>query len=205
MPLVGSFAGASARAYGLGAGIIPIVGDFESIQTITVGAGGSSFVEFTSIPQTYTHLQMRWITRTNRATYSTDDFKFQINGRTTAAYYTNHRTTGSGAAVTTENYPNSSALTGYLLGIPAAAGATTSVFGVGITDILDYKNTNKNKTLRSLSGMDNNSASANTLGYVTIQSGGFLDTTAISSIKILPGNGTLLSEYTSFALYGVNA
>ena len=34
---------------------------FESIATVTVGSGGAANVEFTSIPGTYTHLQLRAI------------------------------------------------------------------------------------------------------------------------------------------------
>jgi hypothetical protein len=35
------------------------VGDYESIATVSVGGGGAADVEFTSIPGTYTHLQIR--------------------------------------------------------------------------------------------------------------------------------------------------
>jgi len=45
----------------------PQVGDFESIATVTVGAGGSSEINFTSIPSTYQHLQIRILSRDNRA------------------------------------------------------------------------------------------------------------------------------------------
>jgi hypothetical protein len=41
--------------------VAPPVGDFESIATVTVGGGGAANVEFTSIPATYTHLQLRII------------------------------------------------------------------------------------------------------------------------------------------------
>lgn len=205
MPIVGSFAGASARAYGLGAGVTPIVGDFESIQTITVGSGGAANIEFTSIPQTYTHLQIRFIARDNRATYGSDDFKMQINGQTSANYYTNHRIYGTGASSGSEGYSTSSGIQGYLMGVPSASGSSANVFGVAIVDILDYRNTNKLKTFRSLSGVENNSSNGNTLGAVLLFSGTYLDTTAISSIKVSPGNGTLINQYSSFALYGVNA
>ena len=40
-----------------------ITGSYESIATVTVGSGGSSYIEFTSIPGTYTHLQIRGILR----------------------------------------------------------------------------------------------------------------------------------------------
>jgi hypothetical protein len=39
--------------------------DFESIATVTVGGGGAATVEFTSIPGTYQHLQIRAIAWSN--------------------------------------------------------------------------------------------------------------------------------------------
>jgi hypothetical protein len=36
---------------------------YESIATVTVGGGGAATVAFTSIPATYTHLQIRGIGR----------------------------------------------------------------------------------------------------------------------------------------------
>jgi hypothetical protein len=203
MPVLATFGGTSLRNYGLQAGAA-LVGDFDSIATQTVGSGGTSFVEFTSIPQTYTHLQIRFIARDNRATYGSDDMKVQPNNQTTAAYYTNHRMYSTGATSGSENYPTSSGITGFLGGVPSATGSSTNVFGAGVIDILDYRNTNKFKTFRSLSGVDNNSSSANTVGAILYLTGLFLDTTAISSIKISTGNATLWSQYSSFALYGVN-
>ena len=40
---------------------------YESIATVTVGAGGSSSVTFSSIPSTYQHLQIRYINTTSTA------------------------------------------------------------------------------------------------------------------------------------------
>jgi hypothetical protein len=46
-------------------GVAPSTTSYESIATVTVGSGGSAAnVEFTSIPATYTHLQIRGIART---------------------------------------------------------------------------------------------------------------------------------------------
>jgi len=41
---------------------------YESIQTVTVGAGGTATVTFSSIPATYTHLQIRGIARASADT-----------------------------------------------------------------------------------------------------------------------------------------
>jgi hypothetical protein len=63
-------------------------------------------------------------------------------------------------------------------------------------DILDYKDTNKYKTVRDLSGLD-----ANGSGGVEFGSGLWMNTAAINTLKVYAiGN---LVQYTQFALYGV--
>ena len=53
------------------------IGDYESIATVSVGAGGTSAVEFTTIAGTYSHLQIRGIAKGGEATFS----QFKINTR----------------------------------------------------------------------------------------------------------------------------
>ena len=78
------------------------------------------------------------------------------------------------------------------------AGTTANTFGPMILDILDYTNTNKYKTVRSLSGFDSNGA-----GKVDFFSGFyFLNTNAITQIDITGGGGTF-AQYSHFALYGI--
>jgi hypothetical protein len=76
-------------------------------------------------------------------------------------------------------------------------GATASVFGAGVIDILDYANTSKYKTIRTLSGWDKNGG-----GNVGLSSGLWLSTSAISSIVIGSQTGNLVTN-TQFALYGI--
>jgi len=40
-----------------------LIGDFESIATVSVGSGGAADVTFSSIPATFTHLQIRYIVK----------------------------------------------------------------------------------------------------------------------------------------------
>jgi hypothetical protein len=65
-----------------------------------------------------------------------------------------------------------------------------------VTDIIDYANTNKYKTLRSLGGTDRNGT-----GEIQLASGLWMNTTAISSIQITTGAN--FTTTTQFALYGV--
>jgi hypothetical protein len=188
MPIVGSFAGASARAYGLGASA-PAVGDFESIATITVGSGGASYVEFTSIPATYSHLQLRL-----SALYSTgNNMHLRYNNDTTNGNYTWHHLYADGATAASNAGVNGGRnLIGY------ATNASNPV--VSVTDILDYANTSKLKTVRTIAGQDNNGS-----GEVALWSGVYNATSvAISSLRVTPEAGTI-SQYSIFALYGVKA
>jgi len=164
---------------------------FISIATVTVGSGGAASAEFTSIPSTYSHLQLRVFTQGTRA--NTIDFLYiQLNSDTSTSY-TYHYLTGDGAsaiagAITSDTY--------FDLG-RYPASSSTSIFGASVIDILDYANTNKYKTLRHLGSYD-----ANGSGRVEFRSGLWLKTNAITSIKFAMANANL-GQYSTFALYGI--
>lgn len=169
------------------------LGDFSQIATTTVGAGGATEIVFSSIPQTYTHLQIRGIARTSRVSSPTQDaIKIQFNSDT-ATNYSNHYILGDGSTASSGASTSSASM--------FADGFTSSdvsYFGVGIIDILDYINTNKYKTIRSLSGWDSNGA-----GRVWFESGNWRSTNAVTSIKLSPNTGPNFNQYSSFALYGI--
>lgn len=166
---------------------------FESIATVTVGSGGASNVEFTSIPGTYTHLQLRVLARDSRANLGTN-LNIQFNSDT-GTNYTSHSLYGDGVGATA--IADGASQTSALAMRTAGNNSSTSVFGTGIIDILDYTNTNKYKTTRSLSGYDNNGS-----GNIYLTSGLWLSTNAITSIKLTPVTTPIL-QYSSFALYGI--
>jgi hypothetical protein len=165
---------------------------FESIATVTVGSGGAANVEFTSIPATYTHLQVRGIGRSTR-TATIDDLGIRINSDT-GSNYAYHILRGDGASVIAA--AGATQTTGYA-GRIAAASATSSVFGVAVIDILDYANTNKYKTIRGLAGSDNNGN-----GNVEFGSTLWMNTNAITNILLYPPSFNF-AQYTHFALYGI--
>jgi hypothetical protein len=190
MPIVGSFAGASARAYGLGAGVL--VGDFESIANVTAGSAVAN-VEFTSIPATYSHLQIRGIARGASTTGNVD---IQFNGDT-ATNYSRHYVYGDGSSAASFN---AATINFIRVSTVSSSSSTASVFGGFVLDILDYSNTNKYKTARSIAGLDNNGS-----GEIGLRSGNWRSNSAITSIKLWTGDATNLAQYSSFALYGVKA
>lgn len=176
---------------------------YESISTVTVGSGGSSSIEFTSIPSTYTHLQIRGILQTNRSSYIVDLTKIQFNNDT-AANYSGHNLYGG--YNTTPNV-NASANTSasYMAFQALNSGVGANIFTGVVMDILDYANTNKYKTVRNLQGFDvNGTVGTGSLGgTIALSSGNWRSTNAITSVKISMIDGTLFNQYSSLALYGI--
>jgi len=166
-------------------GALPEVGDYESISTVTVGVGGQSSITFSSIPGTYKHLQIRALNLTNNAASVSTVY---FNGDTTNTNYKNHLLFGFGA--TANAGANSVPYA------PVIQGGTLSAPGAMILDILDYANTNKNKTTRDLVGYD-----ANGSGGIALNSNLWLNTAAITSITF--NANTTFQQYSSFALYGI--
>ena len=176
----------------LSGGVAPT--DYESIQTVTVGAGGSSSITFSSIPSTYSHLQVRGIARSTVGS-STDFIAVQFNGDG-STNYRSHFLDGNGSSASAANTgAQSYAEFHYIPG----ASASSNVFGTLVIDILDYANTNKNKTVRALTGFDNNGN-----GNVELNSLLYISTSAISSFSFYAGPAANnFTQYSSFALYGI--
>jgi hypothetical protein len=182
--------------------IVALLGDgggaansYESIATVTVGAGGSSTISFSSIPSTYKHLQIRLIGRTNVAS-TNGGVRIAMNSDATAANYRSHYLQGNGSTVSAGTSAGSTSGIQDMASI-TGNNATANNFGAAVIDILDYTNTNKYKTVRSLSGQDNNGN-----GATTFASGLWLSTSAINALT-LEGNGSNFVQYTTAALYGV--
>jgi hypothetical protein len=174
-----------------GAAVAP--SSYESIATVSVGLGGSSSITFSSIPSTFTHLQIRWIARDSFAGDASDAI-IRFNSDS-GSNYSWHQLIGD--SVTAAAYASTSQ-TSARAGFETGTTSGSNIFGVTVLDILDYANTNKYKTLRNLAGFDNNSA-----GSVALNSASWQSTSAITSIVIAPRVGTLYSQYSHFALYGI--
>ena len=164
------------------------LGAMIPIATSTVGAGGVATVTFSSIPQNYEHLQIRYMLS---ASSLNTDLRIQLNADT-GANYTRHYLYGldGSSVVSGASTSNTSTSIGYAF---AAIARPYS----GVADILDSSNTSKYKTIRSLSGGCDASAAS-----IIYFSGLWLNTSAISSIVLTQSSGNF-SQYSSFALYGI--
>jgi hypothetical protein len=179
-----------------GAGAPASTNSYESIATST--PSGTGQVTFNSIPSTYKHLQIRGIYR-NSANVGGDDPRLRFNNDSGANYIT-HRLYGLGSGTPSAN-TSGTGDTSMQIGYNTADGSTgASIFTGCVIDILDYTNTNKNRTVRTLDGFDNNGS-----GTIQFLSGLYVSTTTISRIDLYCFNlgSNNWATGTTFALYGI--
>lgn len=190
-PLVSTFAGAALRPYGftLG-GAAPAAFELISTQVLT---GTAATVTFSSIPSTYTHLQLRIVAKFSAAS-ATGYSAVRFNSDS-AANYSYHYLYGTGTSVASTGSAGTSFAGLVFMG---ANDVGASVFSSNIIDILDYKDTNKYKTTRLLGGR-----SQSTSPQVNLVSGNWRSTSAITSIDLPVLDGTSYSIGSRFSLYGV--
>jgi len=162
------------------------------IASSTVGAGGASSIDFTSIPGTYTDLIIKCSLRTGESAIYTDiDITFNSeSARQWRGLY----------AVTTS--PGSSTSTGFNIAATAvAANSTASTFSNCDIYIPNYTSSN----VKSISGdgvAENNSGSNwnNNLSANTITNG-----TAVTSISLVPFGSNSFVQYSTAYLYGIKS
>jgi hypothetical protein len=173
--------------------VIPVVPSaFESIATATPSS--ASTVTFSSIPSTYTHLQVRYLIRT---TSGGNYVSLRLNDDT-GSNYAYHSLMGDGSTTiargtTAANFIE--VMEDFNEGTVASPSPN-----VGIIDIHDYASTTKNKTVRAFVGGDNNST-VTTRGNVHLASGLWLSTSAVNSLTIFSQQQWAFS--TVFSLYGI--
>ena len=162
---------------------------YESIATAN-GTGSSGVITFSSIPATYEHLQIRIL---GRSTSTGTTIAITANSDTGSNYarhfvYGDGSTAGAGGNASQSN-----------MGIAYVTSSSnlSNTYAVNIVDVLDYRNTNKYKTFRVLTGVDVNGSG----GYVQLSSGLWQSTSAITSLTFT--NSTNYTTDTSFALYGI--
>lgn len=154
-------------------------------------------VTFSNIPNYYEHLQIRAISRVDAADNGRS-ILVQFNGDT-GANYAYHLLYGNGSSAAATGAASQNNMTYQL--ISAGANATSGIFGGGILDILDYANTNKFKTTRSISGLELNIGSTDSQARVA--SGLWQSTNAITSITLTSAVSGNFIANSHFALYGI--
>jgi hypothetical protein len=174
---------------------------YESIATVTVGSGGSSSIDFTSIPSTYQHLQIRGMYLATDIDFSS---VFRLNATSVANDYSAHTVGGIGSGTFAQNDNSTNPTTMRIV----YSQDITSFPSVFILDILDYADTNKNTTCRVLAGVDSNNTQSE--GRVVLSSSAWYQTNAVNQVTIYSATGgfgatlgSSFKQYSSFALYGI--
>ena len=160
-------------------------GDYELISTTIVPSAQAS-VTFSSTAAwaNYKHLQLRL---TGQPVANGATMWVQFNGDTTSNY-NYHYLYGQGSTATSGNGANGN---GVLVG--GVSGFGNTIFMGAVMDILDFSNTNKNKTTRALSGASTE---------IDLASGLWRSTSAITSLTVY-FTGTNVNTNSRFSLYGL--
>ena len=173
------------------AGYSPAIDEMDLIERVVVGSGGTSSITFSNIPQTYRHLHIRGICKDARSSVNSP-FSIQLNADS-GTNYAQHEIQGQGSSANAYSATSVSSMRyiGY------TAGNQASTFGAAVLDILDYANTSKNTVARAFSGVENNGS-----GTVVLASGLWINTSAVTSVTIIPFSPPF-GQYSTFSLYGV--
>jgi hypothetical protein len=163
---------------------------FIKIASVTVGAGGASSIDFTSIPSTYTDLQLVYSLRgTEVAVYNT--LLHKINNDSTDANYRQRYVRGSGTAASSSSGSNR------YMGEANSSTSTSNTFMNGSWYFPNYAGSSyKSSSIDAVS--ENNGTEAYAYLHALLWQG----TAAINQITIIPNVGSFV-QYSTATLYGI--
>jgi hypothetical protein len=169
---------------------------YDSIATVTISTSGTvSNAEFTNIPDTYKHLQIRGICRSGYGGVSTYAMFATFNNNTDANAYSNKVMYSSSTSVLCANAMSTNmSIVNY-----AGGGVASGFFSPFVCDILDYTSTDKYKTVRTIGGLAANGNGGDIISYRTSV---WKNTNKITSIQ-LRASADYWTQYSHFALYGL--
>ena len=162
---------------------------FELIASSTVGAGGASSIDFTSIPSTYTDLVLKLSARVSTGGANNDDTTLKFNN--SSASFSGRFLAGTGSSTASSTW--GTGWGGYANG----SGSTASTFANSEMYIPNYAgSTNKSFSIDAVT--ENNA----TQSYTNLTAELWSNTTAINQITITAGSGVFV-QYSTAYLYGV--
>jgi len=168
------------------------------IQTTVVDATTAATVVFSDLGQyanVYRHLQLVFVSRSNRSGAEDSNVYIQFNGDT-GANYNSHYLRGNGSAMESGAYTSTNNNGVFLYQGNTGSTQTANSFAANIVDILDPFNSNKFTTVRNLSGM------TGALNRIFLHSGAWRNTASLTSIT-LDDTAANFTQYSRFSLYGV--
>ena len=159
---------------------------YEAIATVTVGSGGAASIDFSSIPATYTDLQLLISIREETSASAVAFIKFN----NTTANRSERYLQGNGSSV-------AAGTTTVLQFIACQPSDTANTFGNASIYIPNYASSNY-KSVSSDSVSENNATGA----FSRLVAGLWSDTSAINQITITTDTGDV-AQYSTATLYGI--
>jgi hypothetical protein len=156
---------------------------YEIISKSVLGSN-ANYIEFTSIPSTYTDLVLLGSLRTTKTSIN-DESELKLNGTA----ITGIRLYGTGAGTAADTTP---------LMLPDGDNATASTFDNFSIYIPNYASTTVYKSVSIDQVMENNSSTA----YAVLIAGLYSSNTAVSTIRLTALTGNYVTN-SSLYLYGI--
>jgi hypothetical protein len=170
-------------------------GGYVSLATFTC-VGAETSVDFTSINQSYQHLEIRYVARGGSSGASYNDIFMQMNG-VTSANYSDMYQGGDGGTLFAGG--GTTGLTRMRAGLQTQNGLTAGIFGCGLIRIPNYTSTTSYKIQRAECGW---SSTGQTGTLIQFGGGLWVNTNAVTSLSLIPGDGSWIAGST-FSLYGI--
>jgi len=162
---------------------------FELIASSTVGSGGASSIDFTSIPSTYTDLVILGSTRNNES-HIYGDVYYQFNGASTNR--TARYVEGSGSVASSATQSSNG------VGSNQGNSATANTFSNFQIYIPNYAGANNKSS--SADGVSENNG---TTAYATLTANLWSQTSAINQVTLSTTVGYSFQQFSTAYLYGV--
>ena len=162
---------------------------YKLIASSTVGAGGASSITFSSIPQTYTDLKIVVSGRDNWSnSINSDSINIRLNSTNPSS---GMRLLGSGSSASSDTNTQPAWISN--------ANSTANTFGNSEYYIPNYTGTTQKSI--SVDGVAETNATTVYMGLGAILTN---VTSAVTSITIVPSNGTSFDQYSTAYLYGIS-
>ena len=168
---------------------------FELISAVTVGSGGASSIDFTSIPSTFTDLCLKVSLRDTRS--AIDDYCNLTFNNDTGSNYSMKSVWSTGSTVGNSNFSAQTA--NYVFQI-ASANATASTFSNVEIYVPNY--TGSTQKSFSTDGVTETNASTGTDRLNALTASLWTGTAAINRITLTAAVGNF-AQYSTAYLYGV--
>ena len=168
---------------------------YELIETVEVGSGGASSIEFTSIPQDGVDLVVVSSIRSTSSEYQ-ESIYYQVNGDTAFANYSRIYVTGYNNAVQSSTISSNNSVDIQSM-IPGTL-ATSNTFGNHQLVISNY--TSSTDKSFSFDGVSENNATQAAPG---IAAGLYSTTSPITSLKIDLFSTRTMAQYSTASLYKI--